>query len=453
MSVLSPTTEIQDDARANQGTVRGAAMPAQSLKNAVDQTYSHQPASNINDHISPHEHVEGFAPQLIDKKSGSKNMFGRLLHMDGFPGLSTYGSYYNEYRTLGYVAAALVPQFIGNVSQLMTEEHIKSYGKLPQQLKNIQEPLIKLIQNSPLEEFYENNYGKNVEGKGKTRNNRIKDNAQRHVLMAEGVAFGLLAGHAFMQEKKALLDNCRLALGAELGKDKDDISIIDLFKSDNPLIQTETNRLLWKTISRMGSSAAFFGGMRPGMVAMALNIGAERTIFYKKTAYDDVVRIVNDAQFNHLEGNVTRDALINDLQRSIQSVQINHERDPVNELDMQALRPVLEKISEDIIDKKIGVESLIGIIGGGILILGDPAQSAANYAHVRQRGFEGIARDALALRQEHGLEEGQVWDKRRYTGSNYQPPSDIASSARPDKLMQERLRYENRTSHYGLSSR
>jgi hypothetical protein len=158
--------------------------------------------------------------------------------------------------------------------------------------------------------------------------------------------------------------------------------------------------------------------------------------------------IVNDVQLNHLTGEAAKENIINGLQRIVQRTTLDHNRTPMDERELRQLRPIFADMAEDIIEKRIGISSIIGYLGGGIIIPSNPRQSRVNYDYVKQHGLVGMASDGALLREQLRLSGAQpVW--RRYEPEVRQERADVAASAKQAKLLSERYGLDTRAAHLG----
>jgi hypothetical protein len=174
-------------------------------------------------------------------------------------------------------------------------------------------------------------------------------------------------------------------------------------------------------------------------------------MFYQKTSYDMASEIVNDVQLNHLTGDAAKEDIINSLQRILQRTTVDHNRTPINEQELHQLRPIFANMAEDIMEKRIGISSIIGYLGGGIIIAGNPAQSRVNYDHVKQHGLAGLAADGAQMRHELQISDHQpIW--QRVEPEIKQERADVAESAKRVKLLSERYGLDTRAAHLGSSA-
>jgi hypothetical protein len=218
--------------------------------------------------------------------------------------------------------------------------------------------------------------------------------------------------------------------------------MIDLFHSENPIIKIERNRLVAKAVVRVGSGALFACGLIPGLLGAAAEIGAERTVFFADSPYDILVQAVNDVQYNFFKGDVAQEKLVQEMQRALQAMYADRGRNVLSEENMIELRPVLGKVADDIINRRIGVESIFGIIGGGIIVIDDAKQSEINYDFVSKNMMESVAEIAKQRRKivETCAADKKIWDYNFLDKPAEDFRTDIATTARPHFVEQERAK-------------
>jgi hypothetical protein len=154
---------------------------------------------------------------------------------------------------------------------------------------------------------------------------------------------------------------------------------------------------------------------------------------------------------NHLTGDAAKEDIINGLQRIVQRTTVDHNRTPIREEELHRLRPIFADIAQDIIDKRIGVASVIGYLGGGIIIASSPEQSRTNYDYVKQHGLAHVAADGAGLRERLNIPQGQaIWP--RYEPEIKEERSDVAKSAQRASALTARYGLDAaRAAHLGSS--
>ncbi len=261
------------------------------------------------------------------------------------------------------------------------------------------------------------------------------DNYKTRFNVAESAVFTSLAAYHSYDTYKQMLSNYKLAVGAELGKDPKDVSFTDMRKSNNPIVVSAIDRFMWQTPMRIGAGLAFIPALWTGIVANSFVISAERTIFYRPLAYDMLSKAINDVQINNL-GKEAKVDVVDNLIRVMQTARLDQRQSLIPKEQIQALKPTLSLIADDIIDKQFGIAGALYIMGGGVLIPEDPAQSMKNYEHVRSVGVSGVAEEAKHIRQTSKVPSTKIWEARLMEHERVE--GKVAESARRDELIKER---------------
>lgn len=253
----------------------------------------------------------------------------------------------------------------------------------------------------------------------------------------EAVAFtGLAAKHSF-DAYRQLLENFKLAVGAEIGKDPKDVAFSDLRRSNNPVVVSAVDRFMWQAPLRIGAGVSFLPGLAYGIMANSVVITAERTIFYRPVAYDILAKAVNDVQINSL-GQEAKGEVVDNLIRVMQAQRFDHRQALIPSEQVEALRPTLDLIADDVVSKRFGISGMVYIMGGGTLIPEDPAQSMTNYLHVRDVGVSGVMEEAKQIRALTHAPSTRIWDAQLAQKQQVRPEGFVAESARREELIRER---------------
>jgi hypothetical protein len=426
---LAPTSQIDTDTLHVQGEIvpsrqsRSSPLPAPEADEAFEWLK---------------EKAQGFNPIIADHDY-SDSLQNKIKNTVGF-NAAPYFSYYNILRTQQYLFQAITPLGAGLIARgvLHRDEGLNSAA----------ETMDLLFNRNKLRNQAEESRAQQGQFQMPTPLEKDAD-ALKLFYIAEATVMTAVALGRTAIEASHMLDDFRLSLAAEFGKDREDIGIQELFDSKNPIITIERNRTLWKLASRGTSAAGFYFGLTEGLVTSALNIGAERTLFFTNTPYDILSKAVNDVQFNHLTGDGARENLIKDFQKALQNMYADRGKNTISEEDMHGLRPVLEKVAQDVIDKRIGVESIFGVMGGGIIVVGDPAQSEINYDFVSKYMMESVVE--LARKRRASIENDaannivpfdrhNIWNYKLREGGTHSISAGIATTARPDFVEAERNR-------------
>ena len=424
-----PTIAAAESQQAKMAATHGLSTPTQNTQSGGFAAQFGQATKQEN----AANNITSFKPKLIHRDvtndTGPKKWMGVQFKID-----SIVENYYSMMRASGYLASALYVPAIQGVNNVLRD----ASGGTIEKPKSSQKFLNKVFSQDPNQQS--------------TSEKNLDDSetiGERGFLVGESILFGGIAAYYTQKEFKSIFANSRLALAAELGKAEEDVTWKDMFNTDNPVVSTQINRLGWKAATRAVSAGGYLHSVYTGLVLNAINITAERTMFYKKTSYDMMVELVNDAQLNHFEGEVAKEKTVIGLQRILQRTMLDHNRHPIIETEMHDLKPILEDIAQDILDKKIGIESIIGYIGAGIIIPEDPIQSRVNIDYVRNHGLAGMANRGILLREDEQVTGSQtIWERHEPGPKNN--TNAVASSARVDKLLEERYKIDGQPVHFGV---
>ncbi len=434
------TALAQPDTRISEGVSdKGMSAPSLSLSqpvtdlNTVRRSLERNVATQTGISADAAENTASpleFKPQLMHRDVTNDTGLKKLFQ---FPIDPLWGNYYTVLRAGGYAFNTLFPTL---------KKTFDRFGKtLPDEAGSMISALTPDLASTKAggSWFLPNEY------------TNTKDPSVRKILYLETATFTALGGYYSSREFINLFDNCKLALAAELGKAEQEVTWRDIFNTDNPIISTEVNRLAWKTTLRLGSGLGYLHSLEAGVLLGIANISAERTAFNVDSAYDMTAKTVNDVQLNHLTGEAIREDIINGLQRIMQRTTIDHNRTPMDEEELHRLRPIFSDIAQDITDKRIGIASVIGYLGGGIIIPGEPEQSRANYEYVKQHGLASMAADGAERRERLEIAENQpIW--RRYEPEVKEERADVAESAKRAKTLSDRYGMDaSRAAHLGSS--
>lgn len=352
----------------------------------------------------------GFNPVITDfGKNNNNNNWAKSLF--GF-NTDSWSGYYNKLRTLHYVAQAMTS----------TTSFIIANNFLSKNEENPDADKFSILSKD--------------------------SNAQKLFYRGESILLTGVALAMTSSECSGIFDNFKLSLAAELGKDKEDLNMVDMFASENPIIKIERNRLVAKTVIRTGAGLSFMGGLVPGLLGAAAQIGAERTILADnlvESPYFILVKAVNEVQYNHYEGDVAQQRLVQQMQRALQGMYADQGKNVINEQNMLELRPVLCDVAQDIIDKRIGIESIFGILGGGIIVVDDAKQSKTNYDFVHENMMEvvaDIAKQRREISQNFNILDNKekIWDYNYIENMNDIKVFNKAATAHPNFVEKERAK-------------
>ena len=209
------------------------------------------------------------------------------------------------------------------------------------------------------------------------------------------------------------------------------------------MIQSAMDRHKWQYRLRYATAPTFALGLQMGILANAFVITAERTAFYRPIALDVLKRALTEVQINNLDSGLTKEKLTDDLVKVLQQLRLDHRQPTIAHSQLHGIRPTLQLIAQDIIDKKIGFSGAIYVMGGGVIVPEDPQQTQRNYAHIREVGVSGVAKEACQIRETMHVGPAKLWEARIASQRNEAAQGEApakAASAKPDSLV--RLRSE-----------
>lgn len=341
-----------------------------------------------------------FMPFIYKQPENQKKRGILGIEYPNFDVESSLASFYATFRLLGYVCDPM-------------------YGILHDRVRDVQNYL-RSFTTGTLTKHYLKHYGKeykpsNVELKASTKVlesiDKIAGLHPRHYLnVGETAAFFALARHYTKKDRKDLHTNLDLAVAAERGVVSDKLPDKELWDSKNPIVESAMDRHLWQTRMRHGAAPFFLAGLPWGILANAFVITAERTAFYRPIAYDVLKKAVTDVQVHNLDSGLVKEKLTDDLIKVLQQQRIDHRMSVIPHNQIHAIRPTLETIAQDVIDKKFGFAGMIYIMGGGVIVPEDPEQTRLNYEHVRTVGVSGIAREGKIIQEQLKVGPARTWE-------------------------------------------
>jgi len=391
-----------------------------------------------------------FHPMLFNAHAAKNGKESLLSHMGLNFNLSSFMSFYPLLRFTGYTFEA----GYSPANRALQRLHRKTMEKIiDREPLNWMEKTAQFCYGDTIPQTNINPYLKNRlsnreidwgEGGGRKASgspgkfdpHEYEDNYKTYFNKLESGVFTALAVVHSYDGYKQMKENLKLAVGTELGKDPKDVGFLDMRKSNNPIICSAVDRFSWQTPMRILGGAAFWKSLWTGIVANSLVISAERTVFYRPLAYDILSKAVNDVQINGL-GQEAKGDVVDNLIRVMQAQRFDHRQKLIPREQMDALRPTLELIADDVINKRFGITGMMYIMGGGVLIPEDPAQTMENYRHVRDVGVSGVMEEARRIRDHNHVPSTKIWEAR-LAEQKGRGEDSIAESARRDELLRER---------------
>jgi hypothetical protein len=366
----------------------------------------------------------GFSPVITD--FGYSKESPTLQKMVGF-NMRPFGSFYNVTRVGYNILQAITPAATALIAQLVFS--CKETDDIPNEASNT--VIHSQVPSAPV--YTKSKLSKHPES--------INCFYSFEAALVTAVSMSMTCAEIVNKVKEF-----DLTLAAELGKDRDKINCLDFFQSKNPIVMIERDRMVCKTFTRLAGGASFVGGLTTGLIVSSIALGAERTVYYVDSPYDILSKAMNEVHYNHLSGDVAKENLVTAFQKAMQGMYGDRDRNIITEKEMQELKPVLLKVADDVVNKRIGVESIYGIIGGGIIVVGDPEKSANNYEFVSNNMMEAVVEVAKSKRLENSILSGNVVNFKRPwayqlrdRGIEEHNPK-LATSARPDYVEREKER-------------
>lgn len=406
-------------------------------------------------------HDAQFRPILVDAHAAKSGKPSLLSHIGMNFSLSPFDSFYPELRLAGYLCEAGFSPLNRTLqkahwSALKKAAHNQPQTFLERVTRKIYGDVIPGTNagpspNQPYSQQQGTKQAKAAWRKDTALSNDISieqieskiaqgqyaDNYKTRITWAESAMFTALAARSAYHAGEQLLANSKLAVAAELGKDPKDVRFFDLRKSNNPIVCSAMDRFGWQTLTRLAGGGSFAFSLWGGIMANSVVITTERTIFYRPLAYDILSKAINDVQLNSL-GKEARNDVVDNMVRVLQAQRFDHRQAMLPREQVEGLRPALEMIADDVIDKRFGITGLMYIMGGGVLIPEDPAQSIANYQHVRDVGVSGVVEEAKKIKALTHAPSTKIWDAQLLHKQHGKEEGNIAESARREELLRER---------------
>lgn len=226
---------------------------------------------------------------------------------------------------------------------------------------------------------YYNEYSKNV---------YIKP-AKLLVSKIEAFIFAGLTTYALWRDLKGLKNNVAAAVGAEFAKPAEKVGVIDLLRSNNPIVVQAVKRMKFQAVIRYGADGSFLFGLKAGLIAEAVRTTLERSMFtIDKLPYDYLVNAVKEVQEDQLTL-APKERLVNAFINAIQRTRKEFGREAMYRDQIETMYPVFETMAEATLSKKLGINEAIYLLGLGVDEL-RPEQSLVNVNAVIENGLSGV---------------------------------------------------------------
>lgn len=228
----------------------------------------------------------------------------------------------------------------------------------------------------------------------------------------EAVVFLTISTIHFIKDSRSLKNNMAAAVGAELGKDPEQVGLWDMFKSRNHLVHASMNRFRLQTVVRYATDALFWVGLKSGLVAEAVRTNLERSLFaFDRLPYDYLVAMIAEVQDGILTSD-PRGRLVNGFINTMQRFSKENGLRVMSREEVEMMRPAFEHLAEGVLQKRAGVNEVIYLLGLGFDER-NLERTMNNIDIVLQHGLGGVARakntgETLTITREIPIEDGTV---------------------------------------------
>ena len=193
-------------------------------------------------------------------------------------------------------------------------------------------------------------------------NDRKPKYDKKKISIIEGIIFGLSTLAYAWRDWKDMVRCFGESIGAEQGKPASQTRSSDLWTSTNPIIQTALKRFMYVNFTRLAADSAFFKNLNVGILAQAVRVTAERTLFAQKTAYDRLEKVFIDSQLYNFDVHATG-KIAKEFGNVVQQVQKDHDRQAWRSEVLEHYNPLFQAMAEATADKKIGINEAVYILG------------------------------------------------------------------------------------------
>ena len=217
----------------------------------------------------------------------------------------------------------------------------------------------------------------------------------------EAVAFMGGAFYAFIRDRRKFRNEIGDVVAAELGKDPTHLQMRDILASENPIIQTATNRLKALYILRFGQPLTLLYSLSLGIITTVTEIVAERAAYFEKNSYDHLQRLMREVS-NNQWGAWSRDALVAQLINVIQETRTEHKAPPVGMSELQTYSPLLQKMADRMIEKKLRFADVLYVLGQVIKEPAAPEKAFKAFDELEAHGLSALAKLKLSGKSDIG---------------------------------------------------
>ena len=229
----------------------------------------------------------------------------------------------------------------------------------------------------------------------------VRERAIRNTLsVVEAASFMAWTAYNFVKERKDALNCYSSVVAAETGQDATKMDMSKLGKTENPLVTSVLDKFYWQNISRAATDSLFLVGLKHGIIGKAIGITLERSVFFNKTAVEQLRDIVDDAKWNNLGADGKNDLRKTFVKVAQLSCKENH-LTSLTEAEVTSLKPAFEKLAERVMEKKFGFAEVVYVMGNIIVHPDKPLQAMQDIENIDKGGLAGIAaqkREQLGLK-------------------------------------------------------
>jgi hypothetical protein len=312
-------------------------------------------------------------PALLKKDTGLLRRFIPDVDFD-----DVIRTYYPYFRLLGYMAQFNYPAASRKVDSLLNRhEKLEAWG-------NKWLPTARRWNKAHAAENMLAAHDKFVSDK---RANVVK----AFVNLAECVAFLALDVIFFVHEKNRIRESAKFAVAAEMGKDPGKVNLNDIRKSSNLILDSAKDRFYLRSVLRLGGDLAFLHSLPAALIPMAFRITLERGTVDDALGYDILQKRVRDVQIMNL-GTGEKPMLVQDLKRVIQKTLKDHGLPSLSEEQIAANQQILDRVADNIIRKRFGMNEAIYVLGRIINHPDSPAQTQDDLFMIGNIGMQDFAR-------------------------------------------------------------
>lgn len=324
-----------------------------------------------------------------------------LEHLPAF-NLSSAYEYYAGMRFLGYLFEAVYSSMQRNLEdRYKIMEKKVELGQKPTFVESMLHEHMEQL-NFRGKSLFGSNAHSTMDTGTLSRSSTMRDKSTKTLInWLEAVSFFSFTAISFILERSQVKSFFSGAVAAEKGKDPHEMSVGDIWSSNNPIIRSYKHRFWAQYLTRFPTDLMFGIGLKAGIIGKALDITAERTVFEVGTndiAFDKIRHLTEDVEKNNL-GDRAKDHIVTDLMRITQTVYRNHRRPVLSKEQLEALTPVLDAVADGMIKKQFGMNEIIYLLGFVTCHPYELEKLQGCVQAVKEKGLEGVAIDLAAHKE------------------------------------------------------